>query len=126
MTGGRFGVRPFPKVGMAKIGILKPLVPRSSGYTVRPEPKRADAELLTEQHKAWRAQVLRNAGYRCEWVENGKRCTKAAPEHRMFADHTVERSDGGDLLDPANGKCFCGSHHTRKTMAARAARHGTA
>jgi 5-methylcytosine-specific restriction protein A len=91
---------------------------------VKPEPKRADAELLTAEHAAWREQVLRNAGYRCEWIDDGVRCSKAAPAHRMFADHKIERRDGGSLLDPANGQCFCGSHHTRKTMQARARRVG--
>jgi hypothetical protein len=107
---------------MGKIRTLPSLVPRSSGFTVKPPPKQADAELLTQEHRAWRAQVLRNAGFRCQWVENGSRCTKASPHHRMFADHIRERTDGGDPLDPANGQCLCGSHHTRKTAAARAAR----
>lgn len=107
---------------MGKIRTLPSLVPRSSGFTVKPPPKQADAELLTQEHRAWRAQVLRNAGYRCQWVKNGRRCSKAAPDHRMFADHIKERTDGGDPLDPVNGQCLCGSHHTRKTMAARAAR----
>lgn len=108
---------------MTRIPILRPLVPRSSGFTVQPLPKQVDPHYLTEEHKAWREQVLRNAGYRCEWVDDGKRCSKAAPASRMFADHIVERRDGGDALDPANGQCLCGAHHTRKTAAARAERH---
>ena len=114
------GSGPFSWMG--KIRTLAPLVPRSTGFTVKPPPKTADAELLTEDHKAWRSQVLRNAGYRCQWVENGRRCDKAVPDHRMFADHIKERRDGGNPLDPANGQCLCGPHHTRKTLAARAAR----
>lgn len=90
--------------------------------TVKPPPKRADAELLTEQHKTWRKAVLARAGYRCEHVERGRRCEKAAPRHRMFADHIVERRDGGAPLDPSNGQCLCGAHHTAKTVAARAKR----
>lgn len=109
---------------MGKIRTLAPLVPRSTGFTVKPPPKRADAELLTEDHKAWRAQVLRNAGYRCQWIENGRRCTKAAPEYRMFADHIRERMDGGDPLVPVNGQCLCGAHHTLKTGRERAKRLG--
>ncbi len=40
----------------------------------------------------------------------------------MFADHKLERRDHGAPLDPANGMCLCGSHHTRKTQAERARR----
>ncbi|RWF66858.1 HNH endonuclease signature motif containing protein [Mesorhizobium sp.] len=102
--------------------MIGPTVRTIDTRTVKVAPKRADAELLTTKHRAWRKAVLARAGYRCEWVEAGKRCTKASPQHRMFADHIVERRDGGNPLDPANGNCLCGSHHTTKTAAARAAR----
>lgn len=85
----------------------------------RQEPKRADPELMTPEHKAWRKAVLERAGHRCQAIENGHRCTKAAPAHRMFADHIIERKDGGAALDVRNGQCLCGSHHTSKTLAAR-------
>lgn len=93
---------------------------------VKPPPKRADAELLTPEHKAWRKEVLLRAGYRCQAVDAGRRCAKAAPDHRLFADHIVERRDGGDALDHGNGQCLCGAHHTLKTIRARAERmtHG--
>jgi hypothetical protein len=115
------GGSPFGWV-MARIGMLAPLVPKGDGRTVAVEPKRADPHYQTAKHEAWAEQVKRNAGYRCEWVEGGVRCSKAAPRHRMFADHKVERQDGGDPFDPANGQCLCGSHHTRKTAMARAVR----
>lgn len=89
--------------------------------TVRPEAKRADAELHTSAHRQWRAIVLKRAGYRCEHVEAGRRCDVRHPA-RLFADHIVERRDGGNLTDPANGQCLCGSHHTAKTAAQRARR----
>jgi hypothetical protein len=89
--------------------------------TCKPPPKAADPQLLTPEHKAWALAVKRRAGWRCEVIENGVRCAHAAP-HRMFADHIVERRDGGALLDPKNGRCVCGSHHTRKTLAERAKR----
>ncbi|WP_158669962.1 HNH endonuclease signature motif containing protein [Bradyrhizobium guangdongense] len=111
---------------MAKITTLKPLVPRSSGFTVRPPPKRADPELLTEQHKVFRLTVCRRANWRCQWVENGKRCERSAARgDRMHADHIVERADGGALYDPNNGQCLCTQHNTLKGVQARAARHGT-
>jgi 5-methylcytosine-specific restriction enzyme A len=110
---------------MAKISTLKPLVPRSSGFTVQPQPKRADAELLTEEHKAWRLIVCRRAGWRCEWVDNGMRCQRSASRgDRMVADHVVERADGGALYDPNNGQCLCVAHNTLKGTQARAKRHG--
>ncbi|SDC07197.1 hypothetical protein SAMN05216337_1001183 [Bradyrhizobium brasilense] len=104
---------------MVRISTPGPLVPRSSGFTVRPEPKTVDPHYLTDEHRAWREQVIRNANGRCQWVENGQRCTKAAPRHRMFADHVKERCDGGAPFDPANGQCLCGRHHSLKTAMAR-------
>ena len=107
---------------MARIRMLGPLVPKMDGRTVAVEPKTADPFYHTDGHKAFRETVLRNAGYRCEWIENGQRCEKSAPRHRMFADHKKERRDGGDPFDPANGWCLCGAHHTRKTAFERAKR----
>jgi 5-methylcytosine-specific restriction enzyme A len=109
---------------MARIKMLGPLVPRTDGRTIRVEPKRADPIYHSEEHKRWREQVLDNAGFRCQWIENGSRCTKAAPRHRLFADHIKELRDGGTPFDPGNGQCLCGAHHTRKTVQARANRWG--
>jgi 5-methylcytosine-specific restriction enzyme A len=107
---------------MARIKTLAPLVPKSDGRTVKVEPKKPDPFYHSDQHKQWREQVLGNAGFRCEWIENGSRCTKDASQHRLFADHIKELRDGGAPFDPANGQCLCGAHHTRKTALARAAR----
>ncbi len=110
---------------MAKIKTLAPLVPRSTGFTVKPPPKRADAELLTEQHKAWRLKVCSRAGWQCQWIEAGKRCERSAARgDRMIADHIVERADGGALYDEANGQCLCVQHNTQKGVRARSLRHG--
>lgn len=100
---------------------LQPSIAALDVRTAKPAPKKADAELLTPEHRAWRSDVLRRAGFRCEAVENGQRCTVAAPA-RLFADHKQERKDGGAPLDPANGQCLCGRHHSLKTAQARAAR----
>jgi len=107
---------------MAKLHVMKPSIRVLDTRAVKPQIKQADAELQTAEYRRWRDEVCRRAGYRCEAIEDGRRCTKAAPAHRMFADHIVERSDGGALLDPANGQCLCGKHHTTKTIAARARR----
>lgn len=86
-----------------------------------PAAKKADAELLTPEHRAWRDQVLQRAGHRCEAIDGSRRCYVSAPS-RLFADHIVERKDGGAALDVANGQCLCGKHHTLKTAAARSER----
>ncbi|TJV51144.1 MAG: HNH endonuclease [Mesorhizobium sp.] len=90
--------------------------------TARPIEKKADPELLTPEHRAWRELVLQRAAYRCEWIEDGRRCTKSAPQHRLIADHIKERKDGGAALDPINGQCLCVQHNTLKGIQARAER----
>jgi 5-methylcytosine-specific restriction enzyme A len=50
---------------------------------------------------------------------HGYRCTKAQPQHRMFADHIVEIKDDGAQFDVANGQCLCGPHHLMKTAQTR-------
>ena len=107
---------------MARIKVPAPLVPKGDGRTVKPEPKQADPFYHSAGHEAFRYAVLSRAGCRCEWVEGGKRCERAAPQHRLFADHVKERRDGGDPYDPNNGMCLCGSHHTIKTARERARR----
>jgi 5-methylcytosine-specific restriction enzyme A len=109
---------------MPRIPMLGFLVPKGDGRTVSPGPKRADPFYHSDGHKHFRDAVLQGAGYRCEWIEDGKRCNKSAPRHRMFADHKVERRDGGDPYDPDNGECLCGSHHTIKTRRERVKRLG--
>jgi 5-methylcytosine-specific restriction protein A len=94
--------------------------------TARPRPKQADAELLTPEHRAWRLDVCRRAGWRCEWIEGGVRCEASTQRgDRLVADHIVERADGGALYDPSNGQCLCVSHNTLKGARARGARAGS-
>lgn len=109
---------------MARLGSLKPLVNAAEYRTVIPAAKKADPELQTAAHEAWRKQVLDRAGWRCQ----APGCTVRGGRGgaRLFADHIVERQDGGAPLDPNNGQALCGAHHSRKTAAARARRiHGT-
>jgi 5-methylcytosine-specific restriction enzyme A len=77
-------------------------------------PRVADPELQTHEHRQWRAAVLERAGYCCQ------KC--GATGGTPYADHIVERKDGGAPLDPANGQALCASCHTKKTNAARDAR----
>lgn len=104
----------------------QPRIATAEFRTVRMAPKQVDPHYHTPEHRAWAELVVKRAGARCEAVDDttGQRCTKAGPEHRMFADHISERRDNGSPYDPANGQCLCGSHHTRKTAAERAKRAG--
>ena len=107
---------------MAKIPMLSALVPKMDGRTVKLPPKQVDRFYQSAEHVAWREQVISRAGRRCQAIEAGQRCVKAEPAHRMFADHIVERRDGGAPLDPLNGQCLCGKHHSLKTIRYRGAR----
>lgn len=94
----------------------------STRTKIRPPAKQADPIFSDARYHPWRARVIKRAGGKCEWVEEGKRCNREEP--RMFADHIVERKDGGAPFEEANGQCLCGSHHTLKTGVERAKRYG--
>lgn len=96
----------------------------ASGLTLRAEPKTVDAIYQTPEYRRWREAVIARAGRQCQETDTrtGKRCIKAEPRHRMFADHVIEIRDGGPPFDVTNGRCKCGAHHSRKTALARAAR----
>lgn len=108
-----------------KLRMLGPLVQARDTRTVALPPKQADPHYLRPAHKAWRTLVLRRAGYRCEAIDQGNRCTRAWPAYRMYADHIVEIKDGGSLTDLGNGQCLCAPHHKLKTDAVRSRRTRT-
>lgn len=101
---------------------LRPFIKTIDARAVKAERKWTDPFYLSPEYRAWREQVIARAGRRCQAIDGGFRCRKAEPTHRMFADHIRERNDGGDPLDPRNGQCLCGSHHSMKTAKARADR----
>jgi 5-methylcytosine-specific restriction enzyme A len=107
---------------MTKLRTLGPRIRTINSGTVRLPPKQMDPVYNTPEYQAWRAVVVQRAGHRCEAVDNGHRCSRARPDHRMYADHIIELRDGGALLDPSNGQCLCASHHELKTVFARARR----
>jgi hypothetical protein len=104
---------------------INPLARMFNSSVVHREAKRADPVYRTKQFKTWRKIVIERAGARCQAVDDGRRCHRAAPHHRMFADHVKELQDGGAAFDPQNGMCVCASHHTIKTMRERATRLGS-
>ncbi|MBA9071784.1 hypothetical protein FHR71_005570 [Methylobacterium sp. RAS18] len=108
---------------MARLATLSPRLGTLDTRTARPAPKQADPELLTSEHKAWRQEVLKRAGWKCQ----APGCTAHGRRGgiRLYADHIVERRDGGDPLDPKNGQALCPPHHQKKTAAERARRMGT-
>jgi|SRR6185369_16661052 len=94
----------------------------TSRFKLKVPVKVADRELQTPEHRQFRLVVCRRADWRCEWIEDGVRCPRRAPQDRVVADHKVEREDGGALYDPDNGQCLCVAHNTQKGFEARAAR----
>jgi len=108
---------------MSRLRSLGPMVRPTDTRTTPLPPKQKDPVYNTPEFRAWRAAVVSRAGGRCEAVDAfGLRCTRAEPEHRMYADHIRELRDHGALLDINNGQCMCASHHELKTYAARAQR----
>ena len=94
--------------------MLVPMLRTADTRAARIPDKTADPRYLTPEHRAWREGVIARAGGRCQHPG----CRRSG----RFADHIVELKDGGAALDPANGQYLCGSHHTLKTAARRAAR----
>lgn len=96
-----------------KLRAYQPRVVPTDTRRLKPPPKLPDPELNTAAWRAWRDAVIKRAGGVCQ----SKGCFRS--EKRMFADHIIERRDGGALYDIANGQCLCGSCHTTKTLQAR-------
>lgn len=108
---------------MPRLHSLRPRLRTIDTRTAKPLPKKAASVYQTPEFKEWREQIVARAGRRCEAIDHhGMRCIRSEPYDRMFADHITELKDGGEPFDIGNGQCLCGSHHTAKTLAARARR----
>jgi 5-methylcytosine-specific restriction enzyme A len=107
---------------MPKLQTLRPRLRHADTRTARLPPRQIDPTYNSAEFQSWRAMVLERAGYRCEAIDNGHRCTRARPNHRLYADHVHELRDGGQPFDLSNGQALCASHHELKTIAARARR----
>jgi 5-methylcytosine-specific restriction protein A len=77
---------------MPKLRTLRPLVRTFHGGALKPQGKRVDPIYTSDVYQLSRDGVIARAGGRCEAMENGERCRKARPEHRLFADHITEQS----------------------------------
>jgi hypothetical protein len=93
--------------------MLRPMLKPADTRAAHIPEKTADPWYLTPEHRAWREQVIARAGGVCQRSGCGRK------EQRMFANHIVEIKDGGARLDPANGECLCGRHHSLVTIAER-------
>ena len=107
---------------MPKLRTLAPLVRTLNTSTTKLSPRRIDPVYSTPEFQRWRAHVVARAGGQCEAIDNGYRCSKARPDHRVYADHIIELRDGGAPFDLNNGRCLCASHHELKTIAVRTKR----
>ncbi|SEB97624.1 hypothetical protein [Bradyrhizobium erythrophlei] len=108
----------------ARIPTLGPRVPTLDTRKVKPPPKLADPHYQTAEHKDWARKVKGRAGWRCEHVEDGRRCERSrANGDQVYADHVIEiRDDRSRALDLDNGACKCAEHNVRKGLEARANR----
>ena len=91
----------------------KPMLRPRAALAARVPEKRAEPFYSTPEFRKWRAIVIGRAGGMCQWPGCG------TTDGRMYADHIVERKDGGADLDPANGQCLCAGHHSVKTVGER-------
>lgn len=105
---------------MPRLGTLKPRLGTLDTRSAKLSPKQADPHYATAEHRAWRDAVLKRAGMRCEGVVDGERCGRGG---RLYADHIVERRDGGADLDLTNGQALCPACHSRKTATVRQKRN---
>jgi 5-methylcytosine-specific restriction protein A len=98
---------------------LRPRLSVLDTRVVKPPPKTADPFYLSVEWRALMGAIISERGRRCQDPHH-KGLHERSP--RVFGDHVVELKDGGAPLDPANVLLLCGACHTRKTIAARAAR----
>jgi cytochrome c553 len=102
---------------MVKLRMLPPLV-RSLAPHFKPAPKRAEPFYVSPEWRAFRAEIEKQRGRRCEDPE----CKAPHAPGPRYLDHVKERKDGGADFDPGNVLFRCATCHGRKTEEARQAR----
>ncbi len=98
---------------------LRPRLGSLDTRIARQPPKTADPFYLSPEWRALMGAIIAERGRRCQDPSH-----QGAHERgtRVFGDHIIELKDGGATLDRRNVLLRCGACHTRKTIAARAAR----
>jgi hypothetical protein len=76
-------------------------------YCARCQPVRTTPGRGSSRQAAFRAEVLKRAGGRCQAIELGERCPIT---HALEAHHLVLYRDSGSM-DPADGVALCKAHH---------------
>lgn len=83
--------------------------------------KRADSFYLSPEWRAFRDQLVKERGWRCEDTA----CqTPHGSWKQIYGDHIIEITDGGEKLDRSNVLLRCGACHGRKTRDEKARRAG--
>lgn len=83
--------------------------------------KRPDSFYVSAEWKAFRNQLIKERGWRCE---DAKCETPRGPWKQIYGDHIVEIADGGAKLDRRNVLLRCSPCHGRKTRDEKAKRAG--
>ena len=120
---GLFYPSPSQVALVPKLRSLPSLVATVNTATVPLPPKVRAPAYATPEYRAWRTMVVARAEGRCEAVDHGHRCSRAAPHDRMYADHIKEIKDEGQVFDLNNGQCLCSHHHLIKSNQARKRRY---
>ncbi len=106
---------------MAKLRTIGFKIRPSSRTKVKPAPKVAAPFYLSPPWRELMKQIIATRGRRCEDPAHDP--SRPRDGVRLYGDHVIELADGGAPLDPRNVLLRCGSCHSKKTAAARAARY---
>src|SRR5947199_3690134 len=97
----------------------------SSGRLQHPEAtrstKRAQSFYVSAEWKAFRNQLIKERGWRCE---DPKCETPRGPWKQIYGHHKIELKDGGAPFDRANVMLDCGVCHGRVTQENKLKRAG--
>lgn len=97
---------------------INPKITTVSGFRVKPEPVRRDARYDVDWNKL-RARLIAKRGRVCQYPQHKGPSRQIPLDRRVIADHIVELSDGGSVLDDNNVMLMCDSCHQIKTGIAR-------
>lgn len=104
----------FMGSAMPRLSMLGSRVGRVDTRAAKPPPKTVDPIYNDPRWRDLLARLIKERGKRCQ------KCGRTGT--RIFGDHVIELKDGGEPFADDNVELLCGSCHTRKTNAVRAAR----